>query len=69
MDFFFANAGISQPRPPAGEEGGVLGDLKRVTRKIEEIGDDEYMEVMRINALRSVLVTLRDWLVSSSQAI
>ena len=51
LDFFFANAGISQVRGKASENTG-MDALKRLTRLAAEISDEEYMEIMRVNALR-----------------
>jgi NAD(P)-dependent dehydrogenase (short-subunit alcohol dehydrogenase family) len=50
LDFFFANAGISQLRP----KGDVhsLEMLQRLTRTAVDIPEEEYTEIMRINALR-----------------
>merc|ERR1712032_1000758 len=57
LDFFFANAGISQVRAKAGDNDG-MDALKRLTRLAAEISDEEYMEIMRVNAL-SVFVAIK----------
>ncbi|KAK8853187.1 hypothetical protein IAR55_003889 [Kwoniella newhampshirensis] len=56
LDFFFANAGVSQIRPRIKDDGSegmlkALGDLKALIRPVAEIAEDEFNEVMRINAL------------------
>ncbi|WWD19604.1 hypothetical protein CI109_104066 [Kwoniella shandongensis] len=56
LDFFFANAGISQLRPRIKDDGEkgmmkALGDLKALIRPVAEVAEDEFNEIMRINAL------------------
>ncbi|WWC72001.1 uncharacterized protein I206_105960 [Kwoniella pini CBS 10737] len=53
LDFFFANAGISQirPRNTKMDVNKAIGDLKSLARNVEEIDEKEFEEVMRINAL------------------
>ncbi|WVR07689.1 hypothetical protein IAU60_004731 [Kwoniella sp. DSM 27419] len=68
LDFFFANAGISQVRPklPAGTGSGgdqeavqrAIDDLRRLGRPVAQVDEDEFNEVMRINAL-SVFVAIK----------
>ncbi|WVR00191.1 hypothetical protein IAU59_007333 [Kwoniella sp. CBS 9459] len=80
LDFFFANAGISQvktkgqataappsaPASPAvagvrGPSGGAskaLADLKVYMRPVAELKEEEFVEVMRINAL-SVFIAIK----------
>jgi NAD(P)-dependent dehydrogenase (short-subunit alcohol dehydrogenase family) len=68
LDVFFANAGISQLRPiPRDESSGteddqvdpLVNELRLHARTMDAIGAEEFMEVMRINALRCVEVILR----------
>lgn len=56
LDFFFANAGVSMLRPPGAAPNGVdvMQDLAIAQRTVDQISEDEWMEVMRINALRCV---------------
>ncbi|ORY33403.1 hypothetical protein BCR39DRAFT_519852 [Naematelia encephala] len=59
LDFFFANAGVSQIRPrqeAKGEE--MIAELKRTVRLMTHIPEDEFNEVMRINAL-GVFIALK----------
>ncbi|OCF44615.1 2,4-dienoyl-CoA reductase [Kwoniella heveanensis CBS 569] len=69
LDFFFANAGISQIKPKGHqqvtEKGGqesiaseALADLKRTVRPVTQIQEEEFNEVMRINAL-SVFIAIK----------
>lgn len=51
LDFFFANAGISQLRSKEKDEAPLQG-LMRLARTSGDIPEDEYTEIMRINALR-----------------
>ncbi|WWC91683.1 uncharacterized protein L201_006629 [Kwoniella dendrophila CBS 6074] len=53
LDFFFANAGISQlrPRNTSPDVNKALGDLKALIRPVGEIEETEFSEIMRINAL------------------
>ena len=53
LDFFFANAGISQLRPKADANVRLAG-LVQLGRKTGEIPHEEFTEIMRINALRWV---------------
>lgn len=57
LDFFFANAGISQivPKTKSEAAGGDLNDklreIQKLTANSTAISEEDYMEVMRINAL------------------
>ena len=55
LDFFFANAGVVCPRidhAPLDEQERLVHDIKRASRASAEIGPGEFVEIMRINALR-----------------
>ena len=53
LDFYFANAGISQLRPKA-DANAPLAGLVQLGRKTGDIPHEEFTEIMRINALRWV---------------
>ncbi|KAL0245724.1 hypothetical protein I308_104859 [Cryptococcus tetragattii IND107] len=48
FDFFFANAGISQMAKPA---KGKSGNIMSFSRPLKDVEEDEFNEIMRINAL------------------
>ncbi|WVQ84481.1 hypothetical protein IAT38_006633 [Cryptococcus sp. DSM 104549] len=48
LDFFFANAGVSQVK---GQTAGKPGSLMSFVRPVGDVPEDEFNEVMRINAL------------------
>ncbi|WVQ67119.1 uncharacterized protein L199_005314 [Kwoniella botswanensis] len=53
LDFFFANAGVSQirPRNTTQDVNKAIGDLQSLARPVSKIDEKEFDEVMRINAL------------------
>ncbi|WRT70244.1 uncharacterized protein IL334_007239 [Kwoniella shivajii] len=53
LDFFFANAGISQVRPrnTTPDINKAMGDLRSLARPVNQVDEREFEEVMRINAL------------------
>nr|XP_019003295.1 2,4-dienoyl-CoA reductase [Kwoniella mangroviensis CBS 8507]OCF66756.1 2,4-dienoyl-CoA reductase [Kwoniella mangroviensis CBS 8507] len=53
LDFFFANAGVSQirPRNTTPDVNKAIGDLQSLARPVSKIDEKEFDEVMRINAL------------------
>lgn len=52
LDFFFANAGVTML--PQFRTGDMKTQLEGGARRMTEISSEEFAEVMRINALRSV---------------
>ncbi|KIR41562.1 2,4-dienoyl-CoA reductase [Cryptococcus deuterogattii Ram5] len=48
LDFFFANAGISQMAKPV---KGKSGNIMSFSRPLKDLQEDEFNEIMRINAL------------------
>ncbi len=56
LDFFFANAGISQLRPKG--DTNPLGGLMELARTAKDIKAEEFSELMRINAL-SVFLAIK----------
>lgn len=50
LDFFFANAGVTMS--PQFRTGDMETQLKGGARRMTEISEEEFAEVMRINALR-----------------
>lgn len=56
LDFFFANAGVNVLRRAERlSKEKMIDELKSVVRPATDISEEEYSEIMRINALRSVL--------------
>ncbi|WVW86167.1 hypothetical protein I302_108208 [Kwoniella bestiolae CBS 10118] len=53
LDFFFANAGVSQirPRSTTFDVNKAMADLRALARPVSAIDEKEFEEVMRINAL------------------
>lgn len=51
LDFFFANAGVSMA--PKKRPADMQEHIQNGARRLVEIPDEEFAEVMRINALRS----------------
>lgn len=58
LDFFFANAGISQLRAKDGSDDALQGLLGRMARTAKDIEAEEFSELMRINAL-SVFLAIK----------
>jgi hypothetical protein len=61
LDFFYANAGVIDRAPKKSSPGErtkqiddqmVLEQAKRSVRRMQDIGSEEFMEVIRINTLR-----------------
>ena len=50
LDFFFANAGFTML--PKFRQGDVQDQLKGGARRLVDVPEEEFTEVMRINALR-----------------
>ncbi|WOO82292.1 3-oxoacyl-[acyl-carrier-protein] reductase FabG [Vanrija pseudolonga] len=62
LDFFFANAGVTQlgrtPPEQLGNKAGAVKEVQQAVRTIATIPGDEFSEVMRINAL-SVFLAIK----------
>lgn len=56
LDFFYANAGVSMIRPPGAPPNGQnpLVDFAIARRTLDQLPEEEWSEVMRINSLRWV---------------
>jgi NAD(P)-dependent dehydrogenase (short-subunit alcohol dehydrogenase family) len=52
LDFFFANAGVTML--PKFRQGGIQDQLQGGARRLIDVPEEEFTEVMRINALRYV---------------
>jgi NAD(P)-dependent dehydrogenase (short-subunit alcohol dehydrogenase family) len=55
LDFFFANAGIVAGKPKLSKEeneASLQTEIQHGLRRVQEIPGDEFMEVMRVNALK-----------------
>jgi len=50
LDFFFANAGVTML--PKFRQGGIQDQLQGGARRLIDVPEEEFTEVMRINALR-----------------
>ncbi|KAK4685711.1 hypothetical protein P7C73_g4435, partial [Tremellales sp. Uapishka_1] len=59
LDFFFANAGIVAPPLAKAESSSagdnILRDLQYAARNVDQIPGEEFVEVMRVNALSAFL--------------
>lgn len=50
LDFFFANAGVTML--PQFRTGDMQTQIQGVSRRLRDVSEEEFAEVMRINALR-----------------